>query len=129
MSPNYQHYKRFQDCSRSDESIAIFANFIGDVFRFVPASLEAYPPAEFLVGRVIYLPRVITVHKAEKNFVKKQMVDPFCRAQRAGHIFGLIIGYWLLDIGYWISSLLAYWSRRPCQIVSNTVALASSVTK
>ena len=124
MSPNYQHYKRFQDCSRSDESIAIFANFIGDVFRFVPASLEAYPPAEFLVGRVVYLPRVITVHKAEKNFVKKQMVDPFCRAQRAGHIFGLIIGYWILDIGY-----PAYWSRRPCQIVSNTVALASSVTK
>jgi hypothetical protein len=106
LCPNYQHYKRFQDCSRSDESIAIFANFISDVFRFVPASLEAYPPAEFLVGRVIYLPRVITVHKAEKNFVKKQMVDPFCRGQRAGHIFGLIIGYWLLDIGYWISSLL-----------------------
>jgi hypothetical protein len=34
------------------------------------------------------------------------MVDPFCGGQRAGHIFGLIIGYWLLDIGYWISSLL-----------------------
>jgi hypothetical protein len=67
--------------------IAVATNFIGDVFRFVPASLEAYPPAEFLVGRVIHLPRVITVHKA-------------------GHIFGLIIGYWLLDIGYWISSLL-----------------------
>src|SRR4028119_1413400 len=82
LCPNYQHYKRFQDCSRSDESITIFANFIGDVFRFVPASLEAYPPAEFLVGRVIYLPRVITLHKAEKNFVKKQMVNPFCGGQR-----------------------------------------------
>jgi hypothetical protein len=105
MSPNYQHYKRFQDCSRSDESIAIFANFIGDVFRFVSASLEAYPPAEFLVGRIINFPRAITVNKAEKNFVKKQMFDPFCGGQRAGHILGLIIGYWLLDIGMSISSI------------------------
>jgi hypothetical protein len=105
LCPNYQHYKRFQDCSRSDESIAIFANFIGDVFRFVPASLEAYPPAEFLVGRVVYLPRAIPVHKTEKNFVKKEMFDPFCGGQRAGHIFGLIIGYWLLDIGMSISSI------------------------
>jgi hypothetical protein len=86
--------------------IAVATNFIGDVFRFVSASLFPNPAAELLVGRVVYLPRVITVHKAEKNFVKKQMVDPFCRGQRAGHIFGLIIGYWLLDIGYWISSLL-----------------------
>jgi hypothetical protein len=124
LCPHYQHYKRFQDCSRSDESIAIFANFIGDVFGFVPASFFPNPATELLVGRVIYLPRAIPVHKAEKNFVKKQMADPFCGGQRAGHIFGLIIGYWILDIGY-----PAYWSRRRCQIVSNTVALASSVTK
>jgi hypothetical protein len=109
-----------------DESIAIFANFIGDVFRFVPASLEAYPPAEFLVGRIINFPRVITVHKAEKNFVKKQMVDPFCRGQRAGHIFGLIIGYWLLDI---VHVDIQYQVAPRRQIVPDNVALVSSVTK
>ncbi len=100
LCPNYQHYKRLQDCSRSDESIAIFAIFIGDVFRFVPASLEAYPPAEFLVGRIINFPRAITVNKAEKNFVKKQMFDRVRGGQIAGQIFGLMIGYWLLVLGY-----------------------------
>ena len=121
LCPNYQHYKRLQDCSRSDESIAIFANFIGDVFRFVPASLEAYPPAEFLVGRVIYLPRVITVHKAEKNFVKKQMVDPFCGGAEGGAYFW--IDYWLLVIGY-RNVDIQYQVALHCEIVSNTVALA-----
>jgi hypothetical protein len=56
---------------------AVFANCIGSLDGFLFAAVISNPVAELLVGRVIYLPRVITVHKAEKNFVEKEMFDRF----------------------------------------------------
>jgi hypothetical protein len=101
-------------------NLNVFANTICNAFSFLLARLLTNPAAELLVGRVIYLPRVITVHKAEKNFVKKQMVDPFCGGQRAGHIFELVIGYWLLDI---VHVDIQYQVAPRRQIVPDNVAL------
>jgi hypothetical protein len=75
-----------------DPFLNVFANTIGNAFSFLLASLLTNPAAELLVGRVTYLPRVITVHKAEKNFVEKEMFDPFCGGAEGGAYF-FWIGY------------------------------------
>jgi hypothetical protein len=55
----------------------VFANTIGNFHRFFLSSLLANAAAECLIGRIVELPSLIAVHKAEKNFVEEEMFDRF----------------------------------------------------
>jgi len=87
---------------------AVFANCIGSVDGFLFPSVISNPAAVH-VRRVVNFPRAITVNKAEKNSVEKQM---------------FAASFWLLDIGYWLL-VISYQKigHARCRIFSNNVAL------
>ncbi len=84
--PNYLKYSGLGLLATIGAISAVFANCIGSVDGFLFPSVISNPAAVH-VRRVVNFPRAITVNKAEKNSVEKQM---------------FAASFWLLDIGYWL---------------------------
>src|SRR6476620_71147 len=100
MIPNYQHYKRFQDCSRSDESIAIASKFHRRRFSLCPG-LPRSLPTRRIPRRACNISS--TCHhctQGREKFCKKTDGRSVLPGAEGGTYFW--IDYWLLVIGYWI---------------------------